>query len=106
MPGPDPSWSFVGSGDFLSDGKDQFLVENPTTGLVEIGEIAGDQLTLLYPAQVGLTVVGIGDYFGEHHDQILFAGADGALYRGDYIGGQFQLTHILQFTLPSDWHFH
>ena len=35
-----PEWKFVGAGDYLGEGHDQFLIEN-TTGAVDVGDFTG-----------------------------------------------------------------
>jgi hypothetical protein len=38
-----PEWKFVGSGDYLAEGHDQFLIEN-TSGAVVVGDWVSNQI--------------------------------------------------------------
>ncbi len=102
----DASWKFVGDGDFLGDGRDQFMVEN-TTGTVAIGEIVNGHPTYIYPTGLAAEwkFVGDGDYLGEGHDQFMIESSiSGAVFVGDYSGGQVHYTQVA--SLPPDWTFH
>jgi serralysin len=99
-------WKFVGSGDVLGDGKDQFLMEN-AAGAVVAGEIgSGGQVRYTSVADLGSEwrFVGAGDYLGEGHDQFAIENTNGALVLGDYVGGQVRYTQV--GTLGSEWSFH
>lgn len=102
----DSSWKFVGTGDFLNDGKDQFMIQN-TGGLVAIGEVSGGHANFIFPTQLASQwkFVGDGDYLANGHDQFLIeSSTSGAVFVGDYTGGQVHYTQIS--TLPSTWLFH
>ena len=102
-------WEFVGTGDFLGDGKDQFLIENigGSAGLLGIGEVTGGQVAFTFPTALASqwTIVGTGDYLAEGHDQFLMENTSGAIDVGDYTGGQVHFTQVstLQASL---WTFH
>ncbi len=99
-------WNFVGSGDFLADGKDQFMVEN-ASGLVAIGEVSAGHANFIFPTALDSQwkFVGDGDYLGEGHDQFLIeSSTTGAVFVGDYSGGQVHYTQV--GSLPPDWVFH
>jgi hypothetical protein len=99
-------WKFVGNGDVLGDGKDQFLMEN-AAGAVVAGEIgSGGQVQYTTIAGLGpeWRFVGAGDYLGEGHDQFAIENTNGALVLGDYVGGQVRYTQV--GALGSEWSFH
>ena len=102
-------WKFVGTGDFLGDGKDQFLIENigSNAGLLGIGEVTGGQVAFTFPTTLASqwTIVGTGDYLAEGHDQFLIENTSGAIDIGDYTGGQVHLTQVSTIQ-ASQWMFH
>ena len=102
-------WKFVGSGDFLGDGKDQFLIENigSNAGLLGIGEVTGGQVAFTFPTNLASqwTIVGTGDYLAEGHDQFLIENTSGAIDIGDFTGGQIHLTQVSTIQ-ASQWMFH
>jgi hypothetical protein len=77
------TWLFAGSGDYIGQGHDQFLIENSSSNGIDLVQVgSGDQVTtnrIANPAP-GWTVVGSGDYLGQGHDQFLLEnGATGAV---------------------------
>ena len=83
-----------------------FLIEN-TAGALVVGEVGpGDaaQYTALGPLAGAWTVVGVGDYLGEGHDQVLLKGTSGAIDVGDVQNGQLHLTQV--GAVGSEWAFH
>ena len=102
----DTSWKVVGAGRFFNDGKDQFMLEN-TSGLVAIGEMSGGHANFIFPTALDSQwkFVGDGDYLANGHDQFLIeSSTTGAVFVGDYTGGQVHYTQIS--SLPSTWLFH
>ncbi len=80
------TWLFVGSGDYIDQGHDQFLIENTSTNGVDLVQVgSGDAVTtnrIANPA-AGWTVVGSGDYLGAGQDQfLLHSSATGAVDLG------------------------
>jgi hypothetical protein len=51
-PGIGPEWTFEGTGDYLGEGHDQFLVEN-TSGAVDVGDWTGGALHFTQVAGIG-----------------------------------------------------
>jgi hypothetical protein len=99
-------WKFVGSGDFLGDGKDQFLVQN-AAGTVIAGEVgAGGKVHFTSLAGLGpeWRFVGSGDYLGEGHDQFAIENKTGGLFIGDDVGGHVRYSEV--GGLGPEWSFH
>ncbi len=95
-------WQVIGSGDFLGVGEDQFLVQNLSSGAVDIGRVSAatnGQAALTPFASLGAwKVVGTGDYLGLGRDEFLIENASGALYTGTASG---QVTYHSFAQLPS-----
>ena len=96
-------WLVIGSGNYLGEGQDQFLVHNTSSGAVDIGQVSavGNGLAALTPfASLGAwKVVGTGDYLGLGRDEFLMENTSGALYTGTSSGGQVTYHSFAQ--LPS-----
>src|SRR6202042_34635 len=76
-----PEWSFEGVGDFLGDGRSDFLIEN-VGGDVVVGEAgSNDQVTFTSVAALGpeWTFRGAGDFLGDHKADFLIENTSGAV---------------------------
>ena len=101
-----PEWSIVESGDFLGNGKTDFLMEN-TNGALVVGEVgAGGQAG--YTAVGGLgpewSFVGAGDYFGTGRDGFLIESTSGVVVEGTIAAGH--VTYAQVGALGPEWKFH
>jgi hypothetical protein len=95
-----------GAGDFLGDGKDQYLLEN-TSGLLAFGEVTGGEANYTFlPVGIGpeWKFVGTGDYLGEGHDQFLLENTSGAVDVADWINNQLHVTQVA--GIGPEWTFH
>jgi len=100
---PSGQWNVVGSGDFLGDGNDQFLIENTgaNAGLVGIGELTGGQVAFTFPTALATSqwnIVGVGDFLGDGKSDILIEniGSNAGLVGiGEVTGGQ------VSFSFPT-----
>jgi hypothetical protein len=108
-----PEWKFVGSGDFLGDGKDQFLIEN-SSGQVDVGSVGWTvindsyQQILTYTPVAALgpewKFVGVGDYSGTGLSSFLIENTSGAVVTGAVNSlGSAQYTAVS--GLGPEWSF-
>ncbi len=100
------TWKFGGTGDFLGDGKDQYIVEN-TSGLVAIGEVVSGQPTYIYPTALpaGWSFVETGDFLGAGKSDFLVQNtATGSLAVGEVANGVAGFTFLPQ-GLDATWKF-
>ena len=83
-----PEWTFDGSGDFLGDGKSQFLIENTAAPSI-VGEVSGSTASYTPVAALGpeWKFVGAGDFLGLGKDQFLIENTSG---RGGGRDGRLQ----------------
>jgi autotransporter passenger strand-loop-strand repeat protein len=99
-------WSIVETGDFLGDGKTDFLMEN-TSGAVVAGEV-GSSGQANYTTLGGLgpewSFVGAGDYTGVGRDGFLIENSAGALVIGLMTNGHLSYTSV--GGLGPEWKFH
>jgi beta-glucanase (GH16 family) len=100
-----PEWSIHGSGDFLGQGSDQFLMEN-TNGAVVVASVENGQAQYTKVGAVGSewTVEGSGDFLNNGHDQFMIENTNGAVDVGDVQNGQAVFTQV--GALGSTWQFH
>ncbi|HWF01825.1 MAG TPA: hypothetical protein VG248_18655 [Caulobacteraceae bacterium] len=100
-----PEWAFEGSGDFLGDGKAQFLIEN-TAGALVAGELDNLQAQYLYVGGLGTdwSFAGTGDYTGDGIDSFMIRNSKGALVTGSLSSGSVSYTAV--GAVGPDWTFH
>ena len=109
---PSGSWNVVGSGDFLGDGKDQFLIQNTgaNAGLVGIGELNSGQVAFTFPTAVSTSqykIVETGDYLGNGKSDILIENIGsnaGLIGIGEVSSGQVAFTFPTAVD-PTQWKF-
>jgi hypothetical protein len=101
-----PEWSIVESGDFLGNGKTDFLMEN-TNGSLVVGEVsAGNQVAYSVVGGLGpeWSFVGAGDYLGIGKDSFMIENTTGVLVEGTISAGHVSYTQV--GGLGPEWKFH
>jgi autotransporter passenger strand-loop-strand repeat protein len=99
-----PEWSFVGTGDFLDDNNEDFLIEN-TAGAVVAGEVVNGSAQYSYIASLdsSWTFKGSGEFLGDGRTGFLIENTAGAVVVGEVVNGAAQYTYVT--TLDSSWTF-
>jgi hypothetical protein len=100
------TWLFVGSGDYIQQGHDQFLIENTGTNGIDLGQVSSSgQVTLsrVSTPTAGWEVVGSGDYLGLGlgHDQFLLENPSGAVDIGQV--GANKIATLTPFATLGAW---
>lgn len=87
-------WRFAGNGDFVGDGREEFLIRN-TDGALAIGEVVNGVAD--FTAIGGLcpewTFAGVGDFLGRGHDGFLIVNT------GTMIGGALAVGEVVDDTV-------
>ena len=99
-------WNFVGTGDYLGDGKDQFLIEN-TNGAVVVGEIGANEPGDLHPgrrARAGMEVRRHRRLPGRRQGPVPDRERHGAVVLGE-VGANDQTTYTQVANLGPNWQF-
>jgi hypothetical protein len=92
--GPNSGWQVAGLADFYGDGNEDILWINPSNGAVALWELNGAQVTSSAAVSnvgpnSGWQVVGIGDFYGDHHEDLLwFNSTNGAIALWELNGSQ------------------
>ncbi|WP_428538646.1 beta strand repeat-containing protein [Rhodopila sp.] len=96
---PGSSWQVRGTGDFYGDGKTDILLQNQD-GSIDVWEMNGSTITQGGTAVAGgaainpgpaWQIMGTGDFYGDHHSDILFQNQDGSVAIWDMNGTE--VTH-------------
>ncbi len=103
LPGLGPEWSFEGVGDFLSEGHDQYLIEN-TSGALVIGDYAGaNTFTTIGGLGPEWKFEGVGAFTGDGVAQFLIENGAGVVDIGQVVNGQASYSQIA--GLGPEWKF-
>jgi hypothetical protein len=101
-----PAWAVVADGDFNGDGKDDFVVQNTTTGAPEIWLMNGTTIasTVALPVPPSSWhIIATGDFNGDGHPDILWQNANSAQPSIWEMNGTSIISMVGLATPPASW---